>query len=253
MNWIIGWLTGSDVLHKMFFSIWVFSGDVRISYTLVVIFSIPVPDPNALWCISYAGNKISWTISDGAFISSLSKSKQVQISPIFFFRTFLNVNLGLISTKKLIFASIYDWNLFSLMNTKLSRRVSKIPVVSSCLEPNFNCVWVYVDSNLKDMYIHFVTALVLMAGNICSYALPDGIYLLYMTLVLSEVMMTVESSIVLIASNIHWWTVAGYIIESFITGRISGVQRPVKRSLSTTAMVAWAVRRFRILFLVFKF
>ena len=90
------------------------------------------------------------------------------------------------------------------MNTKLSWRVSKIPVVSSCLEPNFSCVRVCVDSNLKDRYIHFVTASVLMAGNICSYPLPDGIYLLCVTLVLSEVMMTVESSIVLIASNIHW-------------------------------------------------
>ena len=73
-----------------------------------------------------------------ALVSSSSRSNHVQMLSIFFFRTFRRVSFGLIPRKNPILASVNDWNFCSLMNAKLSRNVSKMPVVPSYLEPYFN-------------------------------------------------------------------------------------------------------------------
>ena len=75
----------------MLFRIRAFLGDVRILYIFVVIPSFPVPDPNILWYVSYVGiimscKKVDDVSEDGlvkSFMSSSSKSNQVQISSIF--------------------------------------------------------------------------------------------------------------------------------------------------------------------------
>ena len=67
------------------------------------------------------------------------------------------------------------------------------------------------------------------------------------------VMIVAVSSIALIASKIRLCTAAGSILEFFFSGRISSVHRLVKRSLSTAAVVAYAMRRLQILFPVLPF
>ena len=101
-----------------------------------------------------------------AFMSSSSKSSQVQISSILFFRSFLKVSLRLILMENPMLALDCEWNLFSFMNGKFSRRISKIPATPSCFEPKLSYERVLLDSNLKDKYIRLVTTSVLIFGNI---------------------------------------------------------------------------------------
>ena len=126
-----------------------------------------------------------------------------------FFRKFLNVSLGFMSRNKPILTSVCDWNLFTFRNAKFSRRLSKMPKVSSCLNPYFSWDRVCVDYSLNVRYTHLVTAHVLMSRNMCSYAAPDDMSLLCVIPVFSEIMMTTVSSMVFIVSKIRWWTVAG--------------------------------------------
>ena len=80
---------------KILFSTGAFSGDDRISYTFVVIFSVPVPDSNTFWYILYTEitidcEKVGDKSDNGlvsASMSSLSKSNQVHISSFFFGRS----------------------------------------------------------------------------------------------------------------------------------------------------------------------
>ena len=90
-------------------------------------------------------------------------------------------------------------------------------------------------------------------GTFYLYAVSNWMSLLCVTRVLSDMMMTAVSSIVLIASKILWWKIAGWIFESFFSGRMYRVQKVVKRSLSTSAVVAWVMRRLQILVLVVSF
>ena len=106
---------------------------------------------------------------------------------------------------------------------------------------------------MNERYIRLVIVSVLMSGNICLYATPDGMYLLCVMRLLSEVMIAAVSSMALMASKIRWWTITGLILDSFFSGRISSVYRLVKRLLSTVAVVVWAMRRLQILVLVVPF
>ena len=139
------------------------------------------------------------------------------------------------------------------MNAKISRRVSKIPVVLTYLEPNFSWESLYVDSNVNDRYIRLVIAPVLMSRNICSGATPDKMTYLCMIRVLSEVIIAVVSSMILMVSKLRSRIVVGLIFDSVFSGRISSVHRLVKRSLSTVVVVAWAICRSKILVFLVPF
>ena len=49
INWTVGRCLGWDALQMMLFRMGACSGEVRISYTFVVILSFPVPEPKTLW------------------------------------------------------------------------------------------------------------------------------------------------------------------------------------------------------------
>ena len=71
----------------MLFRIGSCSGDIKISYTVVVILSFPAPEPNTLWYESNTEIKISCVkvdvVSNNGLVSTLimplSRSNQVQI------------------------------------------------------------------------------------------------------------------------------------------------------------------------------
>ena len=101
MNWIVGLLSGWEALHKMHFRIAALSGDVRSSYTLDVILSLPVPDPNFLLWISKAGmtNSCVILLSEevslvNCFVSSSSKSNQKRFHRFFVSMPFLELVLN---------------------------------------------------------------------------------------------------------------------------------------------------------------
>ena len=80
-----------------------------------------------------------------AFVPSSSKSNHGQISSIFFLRTFRRISFGLIQRENPMLVSVRKLNFCSLMNARFSRRVSKMPVVPSYLEPYFSWDTVCVD------------------------------------------------------------------------------------------------------------
>ena len=69
--------------------------------------------------------------------------------------------------------------------------MSKILNGSSCLDSYFSWDIVCVDSNLNGRYTRFVTAYVLMYGNMVSYAAPDERSLMCVARFFPEVMMPV--------------------------------------------------------------
>ena len=100
------------MLYKVcFFNIATLSGDVLISYTLVVILSVLVPELNSLLRITNSGITSSCVmfipvvVSRIIFcVSSSSRSSQRQISSIFCISALRNVSLGLTPRKNPILA-----------------------------------------------------------------------------------------------------------------------------------------------------
>ena len=105
--------------------------------------------------------------------------------------------------KKLILASICDWNLLIFRNAKYSRRLSKMSDVLSSLDPYFSWDRLCVDSNLNVIYTPLVTVHVLMFGKFYSYAASCEISLLCVTKILLEMIVIVVSLVVFIASKIR--------------------------------------------------
>ena len=273
MNGIVGWLFFCEALHKMLFRITALFREVRSSYTLEVILSfpvpvpvlvpvpvpipVPVPVPNYFWWISKAGITNSWIVLllvvvslIKLLVSSSSWSSQRQTLSFFCFKAFCSISLDWLLKKS--DAYFLGEVVFSILKKVIfSQTVSMSPIVELYLDPYLIWNKLNCDFRVNDMYIHSLFCIVVGHGRRCYVLCWFGKVLLFVMRILSCVMIDVVSFIYLMASKIFWCTLVKLITEFYFSGRISRVYFVANLLLNTVVVVAYSMRRLKIVFYLF--